>query len=277
MRRTAFLMLLAVGLPLAPAAAQTPSNAAGPNPPNTVFIEAMTVVEIRAALAEGRTTAIIPTAGTEQNGPHMVLGKHRYILEYTVDKIARTLGDALVAPIVTYVPEGNLDPPSGHMRYPGTITVPQEVFRTVLEETARSLRGAGFRDIVFIGDSGSNTGGMAAVTEQLNAEWAGTDVRVHHITDYYGKSGDDATAYITRELGIPQDQIGSHAGISDTSQLMFVNPLYIRSDRLAPGGGFEGSGVSGNPTLASAAIGERLLRFKIDNAVAQIRASLAAR
>jgi creatinine amidohydrolase/Fe(II)-dependent formamide hydrolase-like protein len=277
MRRTVFLTLVALSLPQARAVAQSPVNAAGPNPPNTVFIESMTVVEIREALASGKTTAIIATAGTEQNGPHMVLGKHRYILEYTADKIARTLGNALVAPIVTYVPEGNLDPPSGHMRYPGTITVPQEVFRTVLEETARSLRGAGFLDIVFIGDSGSNTQGMAAVTEQLNAEWGGTDVRVHHITDYYGKAGDDATAYITEDLGIARDQIGSHAGISDTSQLMFVNPLYIRADRLAPGGGFEDSGVSGNPTLASAAIGERLLRFKIDNAVAQIRASLAAR
>jgi creatinine amidohydrolase/Fe(II)-dependent formamide hydrolase-like protein len=118
---------------------------------------------------------------------------------------------------------------------------------------------------------------MNAVTQKLNAEWAGTGFRVHHITDYYGKSGDDATAYITQEKGIAQSEIGSHAGISDTSQLMFVNPLYIRSDKLAPLGGFEGSGVSGNPALATPEIGERLLRFKIDNAVAQIRASLSAR
>jgi creatinine amidohydrolase len=270
MRRVAFVAALLATLGVPPqAGAQTP--------PNTVFLEAMTVVEIREALAAGRTTAIIATAGTEQNGPHMVMGKHRYILEYTADKIARTLGNALVAPIITYVPEGNLDPPSGHMRMPGTITVPQDVFRTLLEETARSLKGGGFKDIVFIGDSGGNAAGMRAVTEQLSAEWAATDTRIYLIDDYYSKSSDDATRYITEEMGIPQGQIGSHAGISDTSQLMFVNPLHIRRDQLAEGGGFEGSGVSGNPTLATPEIGERLLRFKIDNAVAQIRAAIAAR
>src|SRR5690606_24783006 len=94
-----------------------PGGAASQTPPNTVFLEALTVVEIQEAVASGKTTAIVATAGTEQNGPHMVMGKHRYILEYTTDKIARRLGDALVAPIITYVPEGNLDPPSGHMRY----------------------------------------------------------------------------------------------------------------------------------------------------------------
>jgi creatinine amidohydrolase/Fe(II)-dependent formamide hydrolase-like protein len=271
MRRVVLPTLLALASPFGALDGQAPA------PPNTVFLEAMTVVEIRAALAAGKTTAIIATAGTEQNGPHMVLGKHRYILEYTVDKIARQLGNALVAPIVTYVPEGNLEPPSGHMRMPGTITVSQEVFELLLEETARSLKGAGFREIVFIGDSGSNTNGMQAVTEKLNGEWAGSGFRVHHITDYYAKSGDDATGYITGEKRIAENQIGSHAGISDTSQLMFVNANYIRRDKLAPAGGFEGSGVSGNPTLATPEIGERLLRFKIDNAVAQIRASLAAR
>ena len=245
-------------------------------PPNTVFHEALTVVEIREALAAGKTTAIIATAGTEQKGPHMVLGEHRYVLEYTTDKIARTLGNALVAPIITYVPEGSLDPPSGHMRYPGTITLSQEVFQTLLEETARSLKGGGFRDIVFLGDSGGNQEGMRSVTEKLNAEWRGTEFRAHFIGDYYEKSGDDATLYITQELGIAEEEIAGHAGITDTSQMMFVNSLHIRRDRLARLGGFENSGVSGNPTLASPEIGERLLQFKIENAFAQIRASMRA-
>jgi creatinine amidohydrolase/Fe(II)-dependent formamide hydrolase-like protein len=258
-------------------AAGAPAAAAAQTPPNTVFLEALTVTEIRDLLAAGHTTAIVATAGTEQKGPHMVMGEHRFVLEYTTDKIARALGNALVAPIITYVPEGNLDPPSGHMRFPGTITVSQEVFQTLLEEAARSLEGGGFTDIVFLGDSGSNQDGMQAVTEKLNAEWRGTGARVHFIGDYYEKSGDDATRYITGELGIAEEEIGGHAGITDTSQMMYVNALHIRHDKLARLGGFENSGVSGNPTLASPEIGERLLRFKIDNALAQIRASLAAR
>lgn len=264
-------------LPLLVPLLACPMGLVAQTPPNTVFLEALTVVEIREAIEAGRTTVIVATAGTEQNGPHMVMGKHRYILEYTADKIARALGNALVAPIITYVPEGDLDPPSSHMRFPGTITVPQDVFQLLLEETARSLKGGGFRDVVFLYDSGGNANGMGAVAEKLNGEWAGTGARVHLIDEYYGKSSADARAWITGELGIPADQIGSHAGITDTSQLLFVNPLHIRADRLADRGGFEGSGVSGNPTLASPEIGERLLRFKIENAVAQIRSSMGSR
>ena len=73
------------------------------------------------------------------------------------------------------------------------------------------------------------------------------------------------------------DQIGSHGGIVGTSQLLFVNPTHVRLELAAPQGGFEGSGVSGDPTLASPEFGQRFVRFKIDNALAQIRASLAAR
>ena len=90
-----------------------------------VFLEELTWTEVRDALAAGSTTVIIPTGGTEQNGPHMVLGKHNYLVRYKAGEVARRLGNALVAPVMAYVPEGDVDPPSGHMRFPGTITTPQ--------------------------------------------------------------------------------------------------------------------------------------------------------
>ena len=86
-------------------AAEAQGGAAG-REVNTVFIEEMTWTEIRDALDAGKTTVIVPTAGTEQNGPHMVMGKHRYIIDEASDRIARELGNALVAPSVTYVPGG---------------------------------------------------------------------------------------------------------------------------------------------------------------------------
>ena len=135
---------------------------------NTVFIEEMTWTEVREAIDRGATTVILPTAGTEQNGPHMVTGKHRYIIEEASDRIARELGDALVAPTVTYVPEGGVDPPSGHMQYAGTITLPNEFFMKLVEYAARSFRAHGFTDIAFIGDSGGNQRGMEAVATMLN-------------------------------------------------------------------------------------------------------------
>ena len=114
---------------------------------DSVFLEELTWTEVRDAVQAGKTTVIIPTAGTEQNGPHMILGKHNITVKYTAGEIAKQLGDALVAPVVAYVPEGSIDPLSGHMRYPGTITLPEEYFMKLLEYAARSFHAHGFLDI----------------------------------------------------------------------------------------------------------------------------------
>ena len=240
---------------------------------NTVFIEEMTWTEIRDALDAGKTTVVVPTAGTEQNGPHMVMGKHRYIIDEASDRIARELGNALVAPSVTYVPEGSVDPPSGHMRYPGTITLPNEYFMKLLEYAALSFRAHGFTDIVFIGDSGGNQRGMEEVASMLNEDWGGEGARVHFIGDYYSANG--FRDWLT-EQGETDETIGRHAGISDTSILLYVASEHIREDQLAPGGGFEGSGVSGDPTRASAEYGSVGMDLRVDAAVTQIRASIGS-
>ncbi len=151
--------------------------------PDTVLLEELTWTEVRAAIDNGTTTIIVPTAGTEQNGPHVVLGKHKYRMNAGSERIARELGDALVAPVMTYVPEGKIDPPTGHMRYAGTISIPHEVFKSVLEYTARSLKVQDFMDILFIGDSGGNQRGMREVSEALNEEWASEEARVLYISD----------------------------------------------------------------------------------------------
>ena len=255
----------------AEAAAAGARTAAGAGQPvNTVFIEEMTWTEIRDAIAAGKTTVILPTAGTEQNGPHMVMGKHRYIIDEASDRIARELGNALVAPAVTYVPEGEVDPPSGHMRYAGTITLPNEFFMKLVEYAARSLRVHGFTDIVFIGDSGGNQRGMEAVAAQLNDEWGGDGATVHFIGDYYANNG---FRDWLMEQGETDETIGRHAGISDTSILLYVEPRHIRQNQLAPGGGFENSGVSGDPTRASAEYGRVGMEMRVDAAVRQIRAA----
>src|SRR4026208_662433 len=119
--------------------------------PDTVFIEELTWTELRDAIKAGKTTIIIPTGGTEQNGPHMVLGKHNYLVKYKAGEIARRLGNALVAPVVAYGPGGAINPPTGHMRFAGTITLPQDVFSKVLEYAARSFKQHGFLDIALVG------------------------------------------------------------------------------------------------------------------------------
>ena len=115
---------------------------------------------------------IIPTGGTEQNGPHMVLGKHNWLVKYKAGEVAQAPGRRLVAPVVAYVPEGEINPPTGHMRFPGTITTPQDVYAKVLEFAARSFRQHGFKEIAFLGDSGGNQAGQKLVADALNKEWA---------------------------------------------------------------------------------------------------------
>jgi creatinine amidohydrolase/Fe(II)-dependent formamide hydrolase-like protein len=240
-----------------------------------VFIDELTWMEIRDRMAAGTKSVIIGTAGQEQKGPHMVTGEHKYVLQHTAERIARTLGDALVAPIITYVPEGSWDTPlRGHMAKAGSITLPEDRFIDLLLHTAKSLRAGGFTTFILIGDSGGNQNGMKAAADQLNAAWQNTGARALFIGDYYTKSAADIRTYLSG-LGFSLNDIGSHAGMVDTSELLFVNPALVRRDRLAPGGGSPDSCVNGDPTKATSALGKALVQIKIDNALAQIRASRA--
>ena len=244
--------------------------------PDTVFVEELTWTEVGARLRDGTRSVIVPTGGTEQNGPHMVLGKHNFIIREASERIARELGNTLVAPVIAYVPEGNLSPPSGHMRYPGAITLPDEHFRVLLEMTARSFAVHGFENVIFIGDSGGNQRGMAAVAEMLNAEWAadGSPSRVLYVADYY--RGNGFRDWLL-EQGFAPEAIGSHAGITDTSQLWHVAPDQIRPEARVKDGGFEMSGVRGDPTLASPELGARGIEFKVSTTVRRVREMLAER
>jgi len=158
-----------------------------PNPlptPNTVWIEEMTWMDVRDALAAGKTTAILTTGGMEPNGPWLVTGKHNHVLHSNCDAIARKLGNALCAPTVKFVPEGRISPPSGHMLSPGTISVQESTFRALLTDIVHSLKVHGFTNIILIGDSGGNQNGQRAVADSLTALWRGAPV-VAHVQEYY--------------------------------------------------------------------------------------------
>ena len=251
---------------------------------DSVYIEELTWMEVRDAIKAGKTTVILPTGGTEQSGPHMVLGKENFAVHYSAGEIAKRLGDALVAPTLAYVPEGNVNPPSGHMRYAGSITLPNDAFVQVLVWAGRSFKVNGFTDIVLIGNSGGNQAGLKAAADQLNKEWAASGTRAHFVAAYYDAGAPTAPVvespfdrYLI-ERGETKDTIGSHAGIRDTSTLMAVEAAVfkkgelVRWDKLAPAGGFEGSGVSGDPTRASVERGKVGNELKIEAAIKEIKA-----
>lgn len=238
----------------------------------SVWIEELTWMEIRDLIREGTTTAVVATGGIEQNGPFVAMGKHNYILQTTCEAIAGRLGNALCAPIVKLVPEGDIDPPSGHMRYPGTISVREETFRMMLTDVARSLEAHGFTDIVFIGDSGGNQRGMAQVADRLNQQWTGS--RVHFIPEYYQA---DVVAFMNDELGIvePRDD-GYHDYYWITAQQMVTDPATVRYDERVKAGLAHINGISIAPMEETIDVGRRLIEFRVDATVEAIRASLAA-
>jgi len=240
--------------------------------PDTVFLEELTWIEVRDAIAAGTTTIIVPTAGIEQNGPHIAIGKHKYRMNAGSERIARKLGNTLVAPVISFVPEGSIDPPSGHMKYAGSISMPEEIFEGILEYSARSLKVHGFTDILFVGDSGGNQSGMKNVAQALNEEWAGDETRVHFVSAWY-----TSTAFEDwlRSQGKSDDVIGTHAGLSDTTTLMAVAPQHVRTEFMLEERSKNANGVSGDPSGSSIDLGEIGMTFLVDAAMIQIEELLA--
>lgn len=265
---TLFLLLL-----LAPS---VQGQAGSPDPDGTrpisavdgVFLENLTWMEIRDALREGKTTAIIATGGVEQNGPYLVTGKHNVILRATTEAIARKLGNALVAPIVPFVPEGEIDPPSGHMRYPGTISVRDETFRALLTDMAMSLKAHGFKNVVLIGDSGGNQAGMAAVAEVLGEEWEGTGTRIHFIPEYYDNPR--WNAWLVEE-GVVEVDEGLHDDFRHSSIMALVDPASIRTEERRSADLFSINGVALDPLDRTLALARRLVDYQAEVTADAIR------
>jgi creatinine amidohydrolase/Fe(II)-dependent formamide hydrolase-like protein len=261
--RTRTLVLL-VALAAAAASAQ---------PPRTVRLEELTWPELRERVAAGATTIIVPVGGTEQNGPHMTLGKHNARVKLLAERIAVALGDTLVAPVVAYVPEGGVTPPTAHMRFPGTITVPAAAFGAVLDAAGRSFRLHGFRDVVFIGDHGGYQNDLRAAADRLNREWRSTPARAHAVVEYY-HAAEVAWPQALRARGYRDAEIGTHAGLADTALALAVDPRLVRAERLAADP-TPAEGVYGDPRRATAELGREGVDLVVAGTVAAIRKSTA--
>jgi creatinine amidohydrolase len=242
--------------------------------PNSVFIEDLTWTEVRDSVNSGKTTIIIPVGGVEQSGPYMALGKHDVRVRALSEVIARKLGNALVAPVVAYVPEGAFDPPTEHLRFPGTISVSASAFRETLRDAARSFQLHGFTDVVLIGDHGGYQSDLKQVADDLNRAWAKTPARAHYIAAYYGATQDAYVAELKAQ-GHSTAEIGTHAGLADTSLMLAIEPRLVRTERLrsaAPPG--PAQGVMGDPRRSSAALGQLGVRDIVQETTQAIQADI---
>jgi creatinine amidohydrolase/Fe(II)-dependent formamide hydrolase-like protein len=252
----------ALALVAAPASAQTRS----------VWIDDLTWVEVRDAITAGRTTAIIFVGSSEQNGPHMAVGKHNFIARYCAEQIAGKLGDALVYPVIPFAITGDAAMKSAHMRFPGSVTLPPDVFSGLVRAVAQSALAAGFKLVALMGDHGGGQEEMAKVAQALDAQSKKSGARVLYVGDLYTKA-DAQFDELLAKRGITSKEL--HAGIPDTSALMFLGAdNWIRKDQIAAAN--DATGVQGTPSLATAELGKLYLDMKVDSAVNQIKAFRAS-
>jgi creatinine amidohydrolase len=257
----------------------TAQTAAG----DRVDMELMTWVEIKDALAHGKTTALIYNGGTETRGPQAVTGGHTFVAHAKVVAIARKLGNALAAPVLPFSPN------NAYPELPGTIGITAATFKEVNEEVAEQLILNGFKNVVIMGDHGGGQKELAEAAAEVNAKYASQGDHVVYCSDAYKKSNDDFDAWLASKGYSP----GGHASVNDTSEMMYLEPApdaWVRRDMLSQAVGtgkvrthaptaadpaHPDNGVSGDGRRSSPELGKYGYDLHVDEAVAQIRQLLS--
>jgi creatinine amidohydrolase/Fe(II)-dependent formamide hydrolase-like protein len=216
----------------------------------------MTMTEVRAAIASGKTTVLLFNGSTEQTGPHVVLGKHNFKARYLGERMARELGNALVAPVMPFAPTGG-----ELLKFPGTIDLSPETFSKVNEEVTASLVKAGFKYVILLGDHGGNQEPLKTLAPRLDERYRAQAVRVFFSGDSYAKADAEIESYL-KAHGFPPS---NHGGVADTSELWAVSAAYVRPEKIAladpvnrgcPRRRVSPTGVEGTPRRSSPAPGK---------------------
>lgn len=242
----------------------------------SVYLEELTSPELRARIAEGASTVLVPIGGTEQSGPYIALGKHNTRAHLLAGRIAERLGNAIVAPVIAYVPEGSIHPPAAHMRYTGTISIPDSTFDAMLEATARSFKQHGFRQVVLLGDHGGYQSNLERVAARLNREWSGDPAcKVYAPSEYY-HAASAGFSELLHKRGYSAAEIGAHAGLADVALSQALAPAQVRADAITqvpqPG-----NGAVGDPRRATAELGQLGVQQIIEATVGAIKRLAPAR
>lgn len=273
---------LGLVLTAAPAFAQG-DGVARVRTPNVEF-DMMTWPEVKQALAAGKTTALVYNGGTEQRGPQNVNGGHTLLGRETVRAIALKLGNAIAAPVLPFSPN------RASAELPGTIGLTPELFAAINQQIAEELIKTGFKQVVLMGDHGGGQQQLKEVAAALDAKHSAHGIRVVYCDEVYGKANGDFDKWL-QENGYPSS---SHAGIPDTSEMLYLGGDYgwVRKDKVKdalgdpvlppgqkpdPAAKRVNNGISGDGRRSSAELGKKLFDMKVDYAVKQINALLAAK
>ena len=250
-----------------------------PNPlpwADIVWLEDMTWMDVRDAMKRGSRTVIVPTGGVEPNGPWLTLGKHDVVLRSTCEAIARKLGNALCAPIIAFVPEGDIDKKTGHMDTAGTISVRPEIYEGIITDIARSMQVNGFERIVFITDNGGVQQQIQQkVAQQLNKQWQ--TARAYYIPEYYASWEGADDIFLKKGLTKQGVRDGIHDDPSSTVLMMLSDPATVRWEERVKAGKATIDGVSIADKQQALAWGRELLEHRASVTAEAIVKALAAK
>ena len=241
-----------------------------------VDFEMMTWPEVKKAMEQGKTTALVYNGGTEQRGPQNVNGGHTLMGHATVIAIADKLGNAIAAPVLPYS-VNNANP-----ALPGTIGLTGPLFAAINEQVAEQLIKNGFRNVVLMGDHGGGQKELGEVAKKLDAKYA-PDHRVVFCDEVYEKAQGDFDKWLAAN-GYP---VSSHAGIPDTSEMLYLggDKGWVRKELIAtavgdpmrkpgeprdPNAKRINNGITGDARRSTAELGKKAFDMKVDYAVRQI-------
>ena len=251
--------------------------------PPLVDFGLMTWPEVKQALQQGKTTALIFNGGTEQRGPQGVNGAHTLIVHELGVEIAGKLGNAILAPVIPY----SVNRANGEL--PGTIGITGPVFAELNEQVAEQMIVNGFKNVVLMGDHGGGQQELAEVAKKLDAKYAPKGIHVVYCSDVYTKVGTDFDKWLA-DNGYPA---GAHASVKDTSELLYLggdkgwvrkeliatavgNPVQQRGEPRDPDAKRVNNGIQGDARRSTPEIGKRVSDMKVEYAVRQIRDLLTA-
>jgi creatinine amidohydrolase len=245
----------------------SPRELSAPNPLTpapSLELENLTWIDIRDRIRTGTTRILVPTGGIEQNGPFVSVSKHNHIARAVSVRVAELLGSTLVAPVVAFVPEGTIDPPSGHMLFPGTLSLRESTFQLLLEEIGASLAAHGFTEIVLLGDSADSQWGLEVAAAALNERFGTRRVRAMYIPEFYNYP---EVRRILLEKGIREKPEEFHEELAFSLQLMAIDPSTISYERRI---------AAGQTSLGGFSLLERDKLIELGKEIVELRAQTTA-
>ena len=230
-------------------------------PRDTVWVEQMTVTELREAIRGGKTTALVMLGGMEDNGPYVEIAQHNSIARALGERIARRLGNALLAPVVG-------TGPGPGVTAAGSVTVSVATYKALLADVAASRRTQGFRTVLMLADHDTDVQPAQEVAAALREKWKGTGANVWYVPEYYNYTA--VAAYSAGTLGNREQPEGFHDDYYVDAISAATDPEVVRLPERARVGRTAINGIDlGGPKAVED--GKKIIEFRVDAAVEAIR------